>query len=69
MSFVTQHRRTTPVPTLHPQSLSTLDHRRRDLVFSGWISQHAYIRQRGISPAEGVASKQSGSEEGEPGRP
>ena len=54
VSLVKQHRRTTPVPTLHPQSLSTLDHHRRDLVFPGWIRQHAYIRLRGGSPAEGV---------------
>ena len=63
LSLVTQHRKTTPVPTLHPQSLSTLDHHRRDLVFPGWIRQHAYIRLRGGSPDGDVASKQGGREE------
>ena len=43
VSLVTQHRRTTPVPTPHPQSLYTLDHHRRDLVFPGWIRQHSSI--------------------------
>jgi len=69
VSLVMQHRRTTPVRTLHPQSLFTVDHHRRDLVFPGWIRQHAYIRLRGGSPAGGVASKQSGREDGEPGLP
>ena len=68
VSLVTQHRRSTPVPTLHPQSLSTLAHHRRVLIFPGWIRQRAYIRLRGGSTAAGVPSKQSGGEEGEPGR-
>ena len=31
------------IPTLLPQSLFTLGPIRRDLVFPGWIRQHAYI--------------------------
>ena len=57
MSLVTHHLTTTPFPTLHPQSLFTLAHHRRRLVFPGWIRQHAYIRLRGGSPAGGVTSK------------
>ena len=64
MSLITQHRMTTPVPTLHLRSVSTFDHHGRDLIFPGWIRQHTYIRLHSGSPAGDVASKQSGREGG-----
>ena len=61
-------RRITPVPTLHRQSLCTLAHHRRVSAFPGWLRQFACTRQSGSSHPGRGASKQSGKEEGEPGR-
>ena len=70
MGLVKQHRGSTPVPTVHPQSLSTLDVIVGILFFQDDSSARlCKVMRCGDSPGGGVASKQIGREEGEPGRP